>query len=272
MKILSGTYKYFLLLIFVSLFNFSNAQMSMDIKGGNVSLSFVSGVQMQPRMQWKEFDNFLNSYNSHYSELGMLNQKLITPLSKTSFVWGVEANLATFQTSFRFANFDSRTINVLKNNEAHIFDLDMQQFKWTLGLLVPIGDYVGIGYGVGLSMYRGNLLSGYRYADGTVSYAEDKATNGIFTAHNTGEFLHGPRLEVGYKWVKLGFLVEHVGGKIIDSGEKPYSEVMYGNSSVYNFNDGNLKEYLDNSIVNGHKGWTFSIVLKLSPIWLSLDD
>lgn len=209
---------------------------------------------------------------------------------------GGEGQYGPFQFGFSHTNATSDLKAYLKNGEQRFFELDSYFNNFYLSIAYP-ADKFDIGIICGTAIHRGLLLSSYVYKDGTPSFAEDKPLNGVFDLGSHAEITFGPRVDVGFKWLKLSFRFEYQGlfgknGRERQAMGEGYRDFFMSNVGPKNmgvFNDGYTHIFLPEnwndqntynayyagtlpSVKFGYAGWKFTLIARLAPFYQSKKD
>ena len=269
--------------------------LTLFISGNNIaqdkviSLAGLFGVQSQGKMKWASMDNFIDSYNLNLSN--RLNSPVKYLRLNPGFVWGIEAQAAVVQFGYTHSRAYALSVADLKNGEKREFELDSKLHEIYMTMEFPT-DVFDIGLMWGGVIHSGELRSGYIYSDGTRSYAEDKALNGIYDLGSHMDIIMGPRIDFGYKWIKFSIRAEYQGvfGKLFSSQDETipgYRDMLMSNAgSAGVFDDGQTHHYLPEdwadqtneyayyvgskpAVHYGYRGWRYTFVVRIAPLYKS---
>jgi hypothetical protein len=143
-----------------------------------------------------------------------------------------------------------------------------------------------------MAQEHGELRSSFIYADGFRSWGSDKPLNGIFDFSNHTSIVLGPRIDFGYKWIKVSIRADYQG--VMSEYKSPIDEesVVPGHHDImqYNqgvggiFDDGYSRYYLGEDwntgndqaayyigekqgVYGGYRGWRFTFVIRIAPLY-----
>ncbi len=272
------------LLIFLS----SSAQLS------TVSLAGLGGIQFQGKMHWPSMDRFIDSYNSCLSD--QLRDPVPYLRLTPGYLWGVEAQYGALQVGYTRSDATATARAYLLNGEMREFELDSRFNEFYFTIVYPSNGF-DLGFIMGTAIHKGVLMSSYSYKDGTTSFAEDKPLNGVYDLGSHAGITLGPRMDLGFKWVKLSFRWEYQGVW----GKKAMETVGYADGYRDNFmtnvGPANLGEFSDGvthiflpedwndqnnynafhegsrpGVKYGYAGWRFTLILRFAPIYHTSED
>jgi hypothetical protein len=259
-----------------------------------VSIAGLGGIQLQGKLKWSSMDRFIDSYNA------CLANQLTDPVAymklTPGYLWGIEGQYGPFQFGFTHANAIANSKASLINGEQRLFELDSYFNEFYLSLAYP-ADACDIGFICGTAIHKGLLMSSYIYKDGTPSFGEDKPLNGVFDLGSHAEITFGPRLDFGYKWLKLSLRFEYQGlfGKngrerqAVGEGYRDFFMSNVGPDNLGIFSDGSTHVFLpedwnDQNNYNayyagtlpgvkfGYAGWRFTLIARFAPLYQHKKD
>lgn len=281
--------RYLLLLglVGISTMAFAQQQTKFNIRAG----FRVFGGGSYSLVKLNSYENFVGSYNTANAS------RLKTPLGnlRPGAGWCVGADgYIAFLYFNVIQNFSSASAkSVLKNGDSREFLLKYRPLDLNFDLMIPGKKKFAIGFALGMELQKATLYSGYRYANGRLSYAEDQPLNGIYRFRNSTRINAGLRMDYKVsKWLVFSLRAERIGfwAKLTeDVGFDPgynlvphRDEMMAGASSGPTNIDGTLHYYLPedvananneyvyfvgtggNTFANTYKGWRFMLTLQLN--------
>jgi hypothetical protein len=258
-----------------------------------VSLAGLGGVQFQGRLKWPSMERFIDSYNACLAD--QLREPVPYLQLGPGYLWGVEGQYGALQLGYTHSDASAASTAHLLNGEQRLFELNSHFNEFYMTIAYPSNGF-DIGFICGTAIHRGELLSSFIYKDGTESFGEDKALNGVYDLGSHAGITMGPRIDLGFKWVKLSFRFEYQGvfGKKslqtqgVGDGYQDFFMSNVGTSNPGVFNDGTTHIYLpedwnDQNNYNayylgtrpgvkfGYAGWRFTLLARFAPIYKSKD-
>ena len=143
------------------------------------------------------FNQFRTTYNRHFSNY--LSDTLGDLTFGSSPYLGIGFGSRFFTMQINYNRFSTGTSSTFVSGEGREYQLALNSYNLEWGFVVPLNFPLTFGFTISGSTDRGILRSGYRYQDGSISYAADKQLNGLYHIKATG-FNAGAKLVWQTNW------------------------------------------------------------------------
>lgn len=182
------------IVVFITLASYTSLSAQIP---GDFNIYLLGGASYRT-VKWESYNNFMNSFNKGWEN------SLSSPISNfypmLGYGMGVGVRLFVFSLEAKRYGYVEQTRSFIFNNgDRREMQLQLRGWDVNLPIVIPVSKSLGIGMDMQMNIENGELHSRILYDDGTISYGDDSALNGIFKFNNYKSFFIGPRIEVGQR-------------------------------------------------------------------------